>query len=126
MKAIRRKLKEWFSFYADKGNSSGKWIVRLRIFRLRMAFSNGQLKAKGKHKGAGRWNRVKDELYRIRGGKCEWCGTLLRREEISVHHIIPVSEKPELRFDTDNLMVMCRKCHSRIHSSVGRGEAARI
>ena len=32
-----------------------------------------------------------------------------------VHHIIPISERPDLRLVEDNCQPLCRNCHERIH-----------
>lgn len=51
---------------------------------------------------------------------CEDCllvGQTQAAEE--VHHIAKVSERPDLRLDSDNLMALCKACHSR---RTARGE----
>lgn len=49
------------------------------------------------------------------GHKCEMCGCDLDWQSISLHHIKPRLTHPELEFDTDNIMGLCRGCHARVH-----------
>lgn len=36
------------------------------------------------------------------------------------HHIIPIEERPDLAYDEDNLMNVCRMCHSRLERMTNR------
>jgi len=45
---------------------------------------------------------------------CQDCG-LRKRKGNHAHHIIPKSEKPELKFDLDNGETLCKDCHNKIH-----------
>lgn len=46
---------------------------------------------------------------------CVNCGSAKNRV---AHHIKLYQEFPELKFDTDNGVVLCRSCHSSYHSSL--------
>lgn len=46
-------------------------------------------------------------------GKCEICNS---DKELVIHHILPRFSNPELTFDYENLMVLCKECHIKIHS----------
>jgi len=43
---------------------------------------------------------------------CERCQRDLTDE---VHHIVPVSQAPELVFDRTNVIGLCRRCHYGVH-----------
>lgn len=50
--------------------------------------------------------------YRRQFDACEYCG---RRGRIQVHHILPVSVRPDLASDSMNLISLCAKrCHITI------------
>jgi 5-methylcytosine-specific restriction enzyme A len=58
------------------------------------------------------WLQLKSKkLYE--NGKCEICNS---DKELVIHHILPRFSNPELTFDYENLMVLCKECHIKIHS----------
>lgn len=75
--------------------------------------------------------------YRARGAAlerdhyiCQDClaakqrGERLRpRTATTVHHIVPVKERPDLWLDLNNLISLCDPCHNKRHPEKGRGEA---
>lgn len=69
-----------------------------------------------------RWERFR-EWFLQRPGK-QYCHRCLELEgefakaEI-VHHIIPVSERPDLRLVPDNCLPLCHKCHNEVHGVGG-------
>lgn len=40
-----------------------------------------------------------------------------------VHHVIPISQRPELRLVMSNLQSTCKSCHSALEPSWGAGQA---
>ena len=63
----------------------------------------------------------------------EWRGQVFERDDytcqvcgkkggcLEVHHIKPFSSFPELWFDIDNGLTVCRKCHIKIHKGTMKG-----
>lgn len=49
--------------------------------------------------------------YRESVGECECCGDT---EFLTVHHLTPVRENPDLIDDEDNMMCLCEGCHSLV------------
>lgn len=49
--------------------------------------------------------------------KCTNCGA---KENLQVHHIKPFALYPELRFQIDNGITLCRSCHKEIHANERR------
>jgi hypothetical protein len=66
---------------------------------------------RGNEKWHTNWIRVRDRVVKRAGGRCEECGT--ERPNLQVHHIVPVSAWG--RDDEDNLLVLCKTCHSDMH-----------
>lgn len=63
------------------------------------------------------WKRIRDRYIKAHP-LCEECkrsGKLTVSEE--VHHILPLSEGGSNR--EDNLMALCKSCHSKIHAKRG-------
>ena len=44
--------------------------------------------------------------------RCSLCG---KEKELTIHHIKQKSEYPELRYRLNNLMLVCKDCHKRMH-----------
>ena len=54
------------------------------------------------------------ELIRKRdGGRCQWPGCLSTKK-LQVHHILPWSQYPGLRFDINNGITLCKNHHNLI------------
>jgi len=58
-----------------------------------------------------RWRIVRREVIKRDGGRCRLCG----KRGIDVHHIIPIDIDPLLRFDKNNLILLCLDCHRKQH-----------
>lgn len=82
--------------------------------------------------GENHWNwkgGITDDNHRCRNsiGHRNWRNSVLERDnftccrckkrnmELNAHHIKPFSLYPELRFDIDNGITLCRECHVRLH-----------
>lgn len=57
-------------------------------------------------------------VYKRDGYKCRRCGKPKTvPKSIHAHHIKPWAGNPELRFDIDNAVTLCRSCHEWVHSN---------
>ena len=36
----------------------------------------------------------------------------------TVHHIIPLNQRPDLKLTSDNLLSLCNKCHDKMHDRI--------
>ena len=61
------------------------------------------------HTNTTRWKNLSKRLRKL-SPFCELCGA---REQLSVDHILPVSEAPELVYAEDNLRVGCLSCNGK-------------
>lgn len=75
-----------------------------------------------------RSNKLQDVLF---GRRCSeykhWRDSVLKRDnftcikcgnkygELNAHHIKPFSTHPELRYDLENGITLCKKCHIELH-----------
>lgn len=56
-----------------------------------------------------RWERARFLAKRRDGFKCAQCGS---RNKLEVHHVKRVRDAPDLAFDLNNLLTLCRDCHT--------------
>lgn len=71
------------------------------------------------------WKAIKKAVFNRDRYKCRKCGADLSNagpKERHTHHLRPWAKAPALRFDIDNIICICRKCHETVHS---RRNAAR-
>lgn len=57
---------------------------------------------------------VKRDLYKKtkKANTCIICGS---DKDLTLHHIKPIKDFPELKYRFDNLKVICKKCHENLH-----------
>jgi len=65
-----------------------------------------------RHENIKKWLMLKSKIIYERKC-CEVCGSI---KLLQVHHILPRSSNPELALDIENLMLLCKDCHKKIHS----------
>ncbi|MBF6328510.1 HNH endonuclease [Nocardia transvalensis] len=68
------------------------------------------------HWNGARWKRLSARLRRMQ----PWCSSCGATDRLTVDHITPVSERPDLAYEVNNLQVLCGRCNSR---KGGRGIA---
>ena len=102
---------------AKKKRQKKKWTLKAKLTKvMRQEWSWSPMKREALLRArVGRW--VDDK------NKCEWCGKIYSRKEISVDHISPVV-KPEMGFEnwdtyikrlfcpSEYLAVLCKPCHT--------------
>ena len=97
-------------------------IYRLKIGSWRLYFANCRLKKMNPSNAARRSGNVstaitayKNRHYRLNGGVCDVCGKKVHRDEIQLHHVLPMAEFPQYATNPDNLEMVCDECHHAIH-----------
>jgi hypothetical protein len=56
-----------------------------------------------------------NKVYRRDNWQCQLCGIKCQKNNIAAHHLKEFSQYPELRFDVDNGITLCKRCHAKIH-----------
>ncbi len=57
------------------------------------------------------WDSVRSFVYEREKGSCQRCGKFVFGKSAHTHHIIPIKVNPKLKYDPENLMLLCSKCH---------------
>lgn len=110
----------------------GRWRLEIRLFRKYLYLSNTPMKFKCRQnelKGAARMKNIKVFILSRRGNRCEHCGrSAADGHYLELHHIQPVSERPDLVHDPTNILLLCRECHLQLHQEIdhARMEAAKL
>ena len=61
-----------------------------------------------------RWKELRERTIKRDGGMCNRCWVelgIIEKSNLQVHHIKPRAEYPELMFDPDNLITVCKTCN---------------
>lgn len=64
-----------------------------------------------------KYNEWRKSVYKRDMWTCQKC--FKKQKHPIAHHIMPFKDYPELRFDIDNGITVCRSCHLRIHEEIG-------
>lgn len=63
------------------------------------------------------WKALRRAVMLRDGMKCVRCGAQPSEPRgLHTHHIKPWSKNESLRFDTENIVTLCRECHEFVHS----------
>lgn len=64
-----------------------------------------------------RWQRLRSRRLREDGYICQECKRYGRTTKATtVHHIYPIETHWELRYNINNLISLCNKCHELMHN----------
>lgn len=67
-----------------------------------------------------KWERLRNDFIR-RNPECQHRGPGCKLAARIVHHVVPVSVRPELRLVRSNLMSVCDPCHRQLHDEACPG-----
>lgn len=64
---------------------------------------------KGRSTSDWTWRKLSEKMRRLQ----PWCSECPATEDLTVNHVIPISERPDLAHEELNLTVLCRSCNSK-------------
>ena len=115
----RKKLYEKIDSIPKKERTKQQKLIR-RL--LRRSFSAQEIKEIERRKRKEYYNRLLEDKrwkeFRLkvmseRGNKCECCGGT---DVLQIHHTFYISGKMPWEYDINDMRVLCKKCHQRIHN----------
>lgn len=72
------------------------------------------------------WRRAREARLQMDHGICQECLRRWMHEDgvqvrpaTMVHHIIPITERPDLKLDLTNMESLCYQCHNKEHPEKG-------
>ena len=117
----RKRLYEKIDSIPKKGRTKKQKQIRKK---LRRSFTAQVLKEIESHKRKEYYNRLLEDKrwkeFRLkvlseRGDKCECCGGT---HILQIHHTFYISGKMPWEYDINDMRVLCKKCHQRIHNII--------
>lgn len=117
----RKKLYEKIDSIPKKGRTKQQKLIR-RL--LRRSFSAQEIKEIERRKRKEYYNRLLEDKrwkeFRLkvmseRGNKCECCGGT---DVLQIHHTFYIKGKMPWEYDIDDMRVLCKRCHQRIHNII--------
>ena len=114
----RINLYEKINSIPNKGRTKRQKLIRKALKR---SFTVQELQAYEKRKRQKHYEHLlKDERWKLfrlrvmseRGCSCEYCGST---ETIQIHHTKYVKGRLPWEYDINDMRVLCKKCHQRIH-----------
>lgn len=62
------------------------------------------------------WTRLRKQALERDHYECQWCAAKGKTvKATTVHHIVPADERPDIAYELDNLVSLCRTCHEQHH-----------
>ena len=96
------------------------WRMPRKTYKIKQASYRPNAAARGycdpKHAA---WRR---EVLLRDAYQCRSCGTVCgKKRQAHADHIVPIAERPDLRYEVDNGQCLCHSCHSRKTNLTHRG-----
>ena len=117
----RKKLYEKIDSIPKKGRTKQQKLIRKK---LRRSFTEQEIKDIERRKRKEYYNRLLEDKrwkeFRLkvlseRGSRCECCGGT---DILQIHHTFYISGKMPWEYDINDMRVLCRTCHQRIHNII--------
>lgn len=61
-----------------------------------------------------KYRKWKNDVLKRDEGKCKRCGS---KNNLHIHHIKSFAEYKDLRFEVNNGITLCKKCHKEVHKT---------
>ncbi|MBD5279113.1 MAG: HNH endonuclease [Bacteroides sp.] len=97
----------------------GDHFLKLQLGPIRFYISTRPLKTKQESTTRRRFRHV---VLERDGYTCQHCGRALDMSTLSIHHIKPCATHPELIYDADNCISLCKCCHVKLHRAQSLAE----
>ena len=117
----RKRLYEKIDSIPKKGRTKQQKLIRRK---LRRSFTAQVIKEIERRKRKEyykhlledkRWKEFRLKVMSERGNKCDCCGGT---HILQIHHTFYISGKMPWEYNIDDMRVLCKKCHQRIHNII--------
>ena len=117
----RKKLYYKIDSIPKKGRTKQQKLIRKK---LRLSFTAQEINEIDSHKHKEyykhllkdkRWEEFRLKVMSERGSKCECCGGT---DILQIHHTFYMHGKMPWEYEINDMRVLCKKCHQRIHNII--------
>ena len=113
-KGIKRNLsKQWLKNVTKANVKKGKTFRGSKHWNWKGGISDANSAIRRSHK----YNIWRKSVYKRDNWTCQECKQKIKHP--IAHHIKSFNNYPELRFNVDNGITLCRSCHKQIHKEIG-------
>lgn len=115
---MRARILEKFSKQLDAKLKNLQESEGLAVtFSIDIVSTNGKVRGgSGAERNMPEYIEWRRSVYQRDNYTCQKCGN---KSDLNAHHIKPWSGYPELRFDVNNGLTLCKDCHSLEHPHIG-------
>lgn len=94
-------------------------MKHFKIFGLYVIISTRRLRVRVRQERDGDkvMSALRKNLIDEWSGICPMCGQVRQQKEMRMHHKLPYSRFPKLKYDRDNLILLCKWCHKELHDN---------
>ena len=94
-------------------------MKHIKIFGLYVVISTRRLRVRVRQERDGDkvMTALRKSLLDEWSGICPMCGQVRQPKEMRMHHKLPYSRFPKLKYDKDNLILLCKGCHKELHDN---------
>lgn len=76
----------------------------------------GGISKENDHRDSSKYKNWRLSIFKRDNYTCQKCGS---KEKINAHHLYSWKEYPEKRYDLENGITLCEKCHIKVHQKYG-------
>lgn len=88
-----------------------------RVGKLSSNWKGGISEVSKLIRGGEEYNTWRKSVYQRDNWTCKHCD--IKQKHPVAHHIKTFKDYPDLRFELDNGITLCRSCHKKVHSEIG-------
>ena len=112
VKTLEAAINVYNSIYLEKERKEAKKISKLAREKAKEKENKRWMPYKEQFSNE-KWKAFRTFIFAVRGKECEMCG---EEKNLCIHHIKYKSNKKAWEYTCNDVMVLCKKCHEKVHN----------